>query len=294
MINRLAFALSLLLLGSAGGAFAQVTLTHVHGLAWSGDGKRLMIPSHHGLAIYENGKWSMAPGPRHDYMGFAATGKHLYSSGHPAPGSGLVNPFGLIRSPDGGRTWDKLALEGETDFHVLAAGWNTNTIYVWNPEPSSRMRRTGLHFTPDEGKTWTYAAAVGVRGDPMALAVHPDDPRTVAIATSQGVYLSRDAGETVSSVVGGVHGTAVHFDLNGRALWYGAFKGAPLLARASLGGGPIAQPTLPPLRKDAVAYIAQNPASADQYAIATFERDVYLSSDGGKSWTPIAREGKTR
>jgi len=27
-----------------------VELTHVHGLAYSGDGKRLMVPSHHGRA----------------------------------------------------------------------------------------------------------------------------------------------------------------------------------------------------------------------------------------------------
>ena len=80
------------------------------------------------------------PGPQHDYMGFSATANRLYSSGHPAPGSGLVNPFGLIRSKDGGRTWDKLGLEGETDFHLLATAWNANAIYVWNPAPSSRMR----------------------------------------------------------------------------------------------------------------------------------------------------------
>jgi hypothetical protein len=91
-------------------AQAAVGITHVHGLAYSADGKRLMIPSHHGLALYENGKWSKAPGPQHDYMGFSATAKYLYSSGHPAPGSGLVNPFGLIRSKDGGQTWDKLGL----------------------------------------------------------------------------------------------------------------------------------------------------------------------------------------
>ena len=52
-------------------------LTHVHGLAYSADGKRLMIPSHHGLAIYENGKWNKAPGPLHDYMGFSATAQNI-------------------------------------------------------------------------------------------------------------------------------------------------------------------------------------------------------------------------
>src|SRR2546428_4375170 len=176
-------------------AAAQVMLMHVHGLAYSPDGKRLMIPSHNGLAVYENGKWSKAPGPQHDYMGFSATGKNLYSSGHPAPGSGVVNPFGLLRSRDGGKTWEKLGLEGESDFHLLATGWNTNAVYVWNPAPSSRMKRPGLHYTLTDGLVGNSARVSGLEGDPRALAVHPDDAAIVAVATSSDVFLSRDSGE---------------------------------------------------------------------------------------------------
>ena len=149
---------------------AQVTLTHVHGLAYSADGAQLMIPSHHGLAVYRGGKWSRAPGPQHDYMDFAASAKALYSSGHPAPGSGLVNPFGLIRSRDGGRTWERLGLEGETDFHLLAVGWESGAIFVWNPEPSSRIPEPGLHYTRDEGKSWTKAGGRGVRRGAFLLS----------------------------------------------------------------------------------------------------------------------------
>lgn len=277
-------------------AYAQtgVTLHHIHGLAYSGDGKRLMVPSHHGLAVYENGKWSKAPGPEHDYMGFVATAKSLYSSGHPAPRSGLVNPFGLIRSRDGGKTWDKLGLEGETDFHLLAAGWNTNAIYVWNPEPSSRLNSPGLHTTPNDGFTWTRPAARGLAGKPQALAVHPDDRHTVAVATSQGLYLSRDAGQRFERIAGNGQGLSAFFDLDGAHLWYGAFGGRATLSRLSLkDAAPVGVP-LPPMKDDAVAYIAQNPARRREYAIATFERSVYASTDGGKSWTQIANRGSAK
>jgi photosystem II stability/assembly factor-like uncharacterized protein len=279
----------------AGAVQAQsVTLTHVHGLAYSADGKRLMIPSHHGLAVYENGKWSKAPGPQHDYMGFSATAKSLYSSGHPAPGSGLVNPFGLIRSRDGGRTWDKLGLEGETDFHVLATSWNTNAVYVWNPAPSSRMRKAGLHYTLNDGFTWSAAAATGVEGDPRALAVHPDDAATVALATSSGVHLSRDSGNAFRPVARGAQGLAVFFDLDGKHLWHATYDGEPRLARVALGDLQPMQVKLPSLPKDAVAYIAQNPAARGQYAIATFGRSVYVSKDAGRSWSQIADRGKAK
>lgn len=272
-------------------AQAGVTLTHVHGLAYSADGKRLMIPSHHGLAVYENGKWSKAPGPQHDYMGFSATAKNLYSSGHPAPGSGMVNPFGLIRSKDGGKTWEKLGLEGETDFHLLATSWNTNAIYVWNPAPSSRIKRPGLHSTRNDGFVWKPAQAAGLNGEPRALAVHPDDAVTVAVATSTGVYLSRDSGERFEPVANGAEALSVFFDLDGKHLWYGTFDGQPRLARAPLGGGKPTGIELPRLGRDAIAYIAQNPAARSEYAMTTFERSVYLSKDSGRTWTPIAVRG---
>jgi len=280
----------------AGSALGQggTTLTHVHGLAYSPDGKRLMVPSHHGLAVYENGKWAKASGPQHDYMGFSGTGKSLYSSGHPAPGSGHVNPFGVIRSRDGGKTWEKLGLEGETDFHLLAASWNTNAIYVWNPARNSRMKSPGLHYTLDDGATWKRAAARGLAGDPRALAVHPDEIKTVAVATSEGVYLSRDAGERFVKTAANGQGLSVFFDLQGKQLWYGVFDGGATLARLPLGPAQPVQVRLPPLKEDAVAYIAQNPARKREYAIATFQRDVYLSKDGGESWIQIAARGRAR
>jgi photosystem II stability/assembly factor-like uncharacterized protein len=268
-------------------------LTHVHGLAYSADGKRLMIPSHFGLAIYENGKWSKAAGPQHDYMGFSATAKHIYSSGHPAANSGLVNPFGLLRSKDGGKSWDKLGLEGESDFHVMATGWNTNAVYVWNAAPNSRMKETGLYYTVNDGLAWKRASAHGVEGNPYAIAVHPDDPKSIAMATPSGIFASSDAGESFAKVAAG-QGTSVFFDLDGKHLWYGSYESEPRLTRVRLKGGPATQYKLPPLTKDALSFIAQNPARRDEYAIATFNRNVYISNDAGKSWTAIAERGEAK
>ena len=269
-----------------------VTLHHVHGLAYSADGKQIMIPSHHGLAIYRDGKWSKAPGPAHDYMGFAAARTRLYSSGHPAEGSGLVNPFGLIVSTDGGRTWQKRGLEGETDFHILGVSWNTNAIYVWNPDPSSKMRATGVHYTLNDGFTWQRAAGKGIRGRPHAIAVHPDDAKTVAIAITGGIFLSRDSGENFEPVAAKGQGLTVFFDLDGRHLWHSSYDASPRLVRTALQGGANTAATLPALTNDAVAYVAQNPAAPGEYAIATFERNLYVTRDSGRTWSQIVRNGR--
>lgn len=279
---------------TAAHAQGQVTLTHVHGLSYSADGAKLMIPSHHGLAVHEQGRWHRAPGPQHDFMGFSATAHNFYSSGHPAPGSGAINPLGLIRSRDGGRTWDKLGLEGESDFHFLAAGWNSNVIYVWNPAPNSRMRKAGLHVSGNDGLAWKRVGAAKLAGDPRSLAVHPDDRTGVAVATTKGIFLSRDAGEHFTALVTGGDGLSVHFDLDGAHLWYGSFDGRARLTRAALAGGASVRFGLPPIGHDAVAFIAQNPRKRSEYAIATFARNVFLSRDGGATWIALAELGTAK
>ena len=273
-------------------AGSPVTLMHVLGLSYSADGKQLLIPSHHGLAVYTDGRWSKAAGPAHDYMGYSATRDALYSSGHPAPGSGLTNPFGLIKSRDGGKTWQKLGLEGESDFHTLATSYATNAVYVLNHQPNTRMSQAGIYYTQTDGLRWQRAAAQGLDPKLNSLAVHPMDARVVAAGTDGGLYLSRDSAESFEQLVGGKRVLAQSFDLDGQHLWFSTHAGKAALARIALKTGSKAEAVpIPALTEDAVAYIAQNPVRRAEIAIATFKRSVFLSKDQGRTWTQIAKDG---
>ena len=52
--------------------------------------------------------------------------------------------------------------------------------------------------------------------------------------------------------------------------------------------------SLPALTNDAIAYIVQNPAQRLEYAIATFERSVYVTKDSGQNWKRIADRGTAK
>lgn len=275
-------------------AMAAESLHHVHGLAYSADGKQLLVPAHYGIAVYANGRWNKMPGPDHDYMGFSVTREYFYSSGHPAQGANLVNPLGLIRSRDMGRSWDKLGLEGETDFHLLATGYGSNAVYVFNPHPNSRMKGSGIYATVNQGLSWRRAEAKGLDGEPMALAVHPTDNQVVAAATQTGGFISSDGGSSFRSLLKGRQTLAMFFDHDGTNLWVSAYAGKPLLSRMDWKTGKQTAVALPPLERDAVAYVAQNPVDRGEYAIATFERSVFISKDRGKSWRQIADRGQAR
>ena len=279
---------------SPAGAGEAVTLTDVHGLSYSADGQQLLVASHNGIAVYANGRWSKAAGPADDYMGFSATRDALYSSGHPAPGSKAINPFGLIKSRDGGKSWQKFGLEGEADFHTLATSHGTNAVYVINHRPNSRMKEAGIYYTLNDGLKWQRADAKGLPAKVNALAVHPSDAKLVAAGADDGLYLSRNSAGSFERLVSGKQVLAASFDLNGDQLWFSAYSSEAALFRMGLkAGAKTEQVKLPALTKDAVAYIAQNPSRHNEIAIGTFRKSVYFSKDQGGAWTQIAKEGAT-
>lgn len=272
-------------------ASAEPILHHVHGLAFTPDGGALVVPAHIGLAVYRDGRWSSAPGPAHDFMGFSVAKNAIYTSGHPAPGSPLRNPLGLIKSTDGGKTWRQLSLYGEADFHDIAVGYQTNVVYVISGWANSQMPQPGIYYTRDEGKTWKSSELGGISSPINSIAAHPGDAATVALGTMSGPYLSRDFGQRFRRVGPGKAVTAVFFELDGKHLLF-ASEDASALVRVALDGGSNQNLKLPALASDFVAYIARSPADRKELAIATRKRHVFISKDAGKTWKQIAKNGE--
>lgn len=283
--------LAMLALVGATPAHAETILQHVHGLAFSADGSSLMIPAHAGLAVYRDGRWSKMSGPEHDFMGFSVANNAIYTSGHPAPASPMRNPLGLMKSTDGGKSWQPLGLSGESDFHLMAAGYRSNAVYVVNPGANSRMPQAGIYFTQDDGKTWKRSEARGLSERITSIAAHASDANTVALGTADGLYLSQDAGASFKRVGPPMAVTAVTFDFGGKHIYFAPAEGS-ILQRVTVDGKGGTKLPLPKLERDVVVYIAQSPTRPEELAIATRSRHVYLTTNGGKSWKQIARAGE--
>ena len=271
---------------------AQPLLEHVHGLAYAPDGKALFVPGHTGLAVFRDASWSEVDGPIHDFAGFSMAEGAMYASGHPPAGSPLPDPLGLVKSTDGGRTWRHLALGGEADFHWVAAGYRSATVYVLSTQANSAMPRPGLHWTRNEGRTWQRAAQRGLDAglQVYGLAAHPHEAGTLAIATPRGLYLSTDAGDTFRRVSAGLAVTAVTFDYDGKHVLYASAVRRQLLT-APLAGGKHRVTRLPKIGFDYATHIAQNPADPGTLAVATDRRHVFVTGNAGKDWRQIARDG---
>ena len=122
------------------------TISHIHSVRAFGD--QVILGTHEGLFRYVDQKTVQLMGPEiFDIMGLAVFGKKLYASGHPGPGSKLPEPVGLILSTDSGKSWKKLGLQGEVDFHLLeSAGAD-----MYGVDSGSG----NLLYSNNAGKKWT-------------------------------------------------------------------------------------------------------------------------------------------
>ncbi|MBD0383165.1 F510_1955 family glycosylhydrolase [Paenibacillus sedimenti] len=269
---------------------SKITLSHVHGLGYTGDGKQILIPAHHGLVSYSNGKWGSFGGDKHDYMGFNTVDTGFYSSGHPAEGSDLKNPLGIVKSDDNGKKLQILDLHGVEDFHGMAVGYKTHAIYVYNPKKNEKMPSAGLFYSLDDARSWSKSNQDGISGEPVAIAAHPSDSSTVALITKAGLFISKDKGNHFNKVTVQFPTTGVSFTLAGDLL-----IGGPNSIVIQDAQQQVTTLQIPKLdQDDAVQYLSQNPLKESELVFSTFKKNVFISYDNGSTWSQIANQGKTQ
>lgn len=266
---------------------------HLHGIGYSNGGPGFVIATHAGLYQYAGGQWKEANHEKHDYMGFSATRDGFFSSGHPEPGSDLKNPLGLIKSVDRGGSVETLAFYGQLDFHYMAAGYDSNEVFVVNETPIKELP-AGLEYTTDEGATWESASMNGFTSDTISnVAAHPSDKGMLAIGSKDGIFISRDYGENFERMP--ETGSVLYVFLTEAGGVFSSYEQEKVqLKRFSSGSGQIEELSLPSEQMSPIVMLAVHPDDGQEMVIATYDNDIYMTEDGGENWSIVAEKGNLK
>lgn len=268
-------------------------IEHIHGIGYVGNKDELYLASHDGLLRFSNDEWFKITENKHDYMGFQATNKGFYSSGHPEQGSDLKNPLGIIESTDEGRTLDKLAFYGETDFHYLAAGYNSHIIYVINESKNSKLN-SGFYYSEDQGENWIQSKTEGLSFNYIGnIATHPSHGNIVGLSTDQGFFISNDYGDTFTLASKSNPVTSV--EIREKSTLYFSLNGdiASLIKYDLNNKKELAIPLPDEVNdKNPVMFISSQPENEEVITVVTHKNDIYQTKDNGNSWIILVSKGK--
>ncbi len=246
-------------------------VVHVHGLGVDPADGMLYAARHSGLfRIPEAGQAERVADRAQDTMGVSVVGPGGFmGSGHPDPREDDVRPplLGLIESDDRGRTWDRVSLRGEADFHALHAAHGQ--VYGYDSTSQTFM-------VSKDRETWDRRSQL-----PMAdFAVDPADPETVLATTEQGLVRSTDGGRSWNAVAGAptmvVLARAERGQLYGVALDGTVQRsedgGRSWQAHGSVGGQPE-------------AITVDDHGGEERLYVAANDRGILVSADQGRTFT---------
>ncbi|HAW50555.1 TPA: hypothetical protein DCX16_06375 [bacterium] len=130
---------------------------------------------------------------------------------------------GIYKSCDFGHTWEKLGFNGKKVWDILAEKtglwvatenglfWGTNTCWITLDKglTTKKIRRIvrdkdilylgtsigGFFISYDNGKSFCSANIGLLNTNIMDIAIDPDDPKNIYIATKNGLYKTEDGGQ---------------------------------------------------------------------------------------------------
>ena len=249
------------LLGFSNSASAETldSVSHIHHVKVVE--KKVLVLTHEGLfELVKRNEMKLVGKEKIDVMGFSTLGKALLASGHPAVGSTMPNPIGLVKSIDGGLSWKAVSLVGKVDFHFLEGAGSD--LYGADSQSGKFM------YSADSGLTWKILG----ENNFTDIAVSPKKSGMAIAIKDSELLLTNNAFKTSSKIKSSLKITQIEwresglYALSGSSLYKSTNIGRTWTELSSFKGAPGIL------------------SASDQLMLVTVGSDIYTSKNKGKEF----------
>ena len=249
------------LLGFSNRASAETldSVSHIHHVKVVE--KKVLVLTHEGLfELVKRNEMKLVGKEKIDVMGFSTLGKALLASGHPAVGSTMPNPIGLVKSIDGGLSWKAVSLVGKVDFHFLEGAGSD--LYGVDSQSGKFM------YSADSGLTWKILGENNITD----IAVSPKKSGMAIAIKDSELLLTNNAFKTSSKIKSSLKITQIEwresglYALSGSSLYKSTNIGRTWTELSSFKGAPGIL------------------SASDQLMLVTVGSDIYTSKNKGKEF----------
>jgi photosystem II stability/assembly factor-like uncharacterized protein len=250
---------AMMAVGSSASAGTLDSVSHIHQVKIVEN--KVLVLTHEGLyELVGKNDMKLVGKEKIDVMGFTTLGKALLASGHPAVGSKMPNPIGVMKSLDGGLTWKAISLVGEVDFHFLEGAGSD--LYGADSQSGKLMA------SADSGKTWMILGTNTFTD----IAVSPEMPAMAIALKDSDLLLTDNAFKSTSKIKNNLKITQIEWRKSGLY----ALSGTSLYKSTNSGKTWTKQSTF----KGAPGILS----ASDQMMLVTVGSDIYTSKNEGKKF----------
>lgn len=239
------------------------SVSHIHHVKVVGS--KILVLTHEGLyELARKNNMKLVGKEKIDVMGFASLGNVLIASGHPAVGSKMPNPIGVMKSLDGGLTWKPISLVGKVDFHFLEGAGSD--LYGADSQTGKLM------YSADSGKTWRTLGASTFTD----IAVSPKLSGTAIAISNSELLFTENALKSTTKIKGTLTMTQIEwvksglYALSGSSLYKSTNSGKTWTKLTTFKGVPGIL------------------SASDQLMLVTVGSDIFTSNNEGKSFRKIS------
>lgn len=261
----------------------SISYKDVQGIGYTPNGKSAILATDSGLYAHSKRGFVTINKVKRHYYGFNVTAHQVVTSGIELEGD---TPLGLIKSTDNGETFSEVALMNEAYFQGLTVGYDTNVHYAFNPSENKLMSDVGMYRSTDNGESWVALKAKGLKGSIVSIDAHPTDKETFAVATTFGVYLSRDFGDSFTLLAKEENVSAIQLDKSDH-IFFAVKEDKIKLKKHGLSTKNVAEIRVPEDLTTFIDYIEVSPKDDQNLLLATSSDDVYQTFNSGDKWQKI-------